>query len=428
MARGAECWHQSCAEVDIYSWPANIYNGPYIPFTRCTINGNLTNDQDEVITDPLRNSRSHEITMVHYNHSRRVTFIPNSLFLTFTNLDYLFISSANGFETLKPEYLRNAKKLKRLHIYTNSMRRLNANLFVEANNLEHINFAWNSIESIHRLAFNGLPNLQGVYIDYNKVKFVHPKTFSSFTKLNILAFQGTYGFMNCIGSVYMNANQRIPEIEGKIARDCTYSQFPDEVAAQKLIEDKNRTIQFNQTNNIIQDVQPTRVNNSTVKVLENPEMMQKFGEMHKKMEEIEAKINNQEAKRVKELAEQEKKFEKMMTDQQEEFDTKIDIEKTEMDAKLSALKQPNCNCEVLQEKIKVQVEASEIKILNEIETKFVYQNKKVEESELKNFKMNLALVDRINDHKTDTKKLAKVFENNLFKYERRLAVLEKKDL
>ena len=96
-------------------------------------------------TNSRNRNSNYEVTTVWYESGNMVKFIPNSLFTTFVNLEFLYIHYNNKFETMKPEYLRNAKKLKNIYIRNNSVKKLNAQVFAEANNLEHINFYGNQI-------------------------------------------------------------------------------------------------------------------------------------------------------------------------------------------------------------------------------------------------------------------------------------------
>ena len=130
---------QTCHSFDSSSAYANTYDGPWKLYYRCNIFGDLQNEQEQVTTDTSENTKSNdEVTGVYYYPEYMVKFVPNSLFTTFVNLEYLYIGSINKFETLQPEYLRNATKLKNINIPNNSVKKLNAQVFAETNNLEPI--------------------------------------------------------------------------------------------------------------------------------------------------------------------------------------------------------------------------------------------------------------------------------------------------
>ena len=294
---------QKCYSFSSSSQYANTYDGPMKSYYWCWIKGNLQNEQEEVTTDTSSNEKSNdEVTGVWYDYNSMVKFIPNSLFTTFVNLEYLIIDYNNQLETMKPEFLRNAKKLKNINIYKNSVKKLNAQVFAEANNLEHINFGHNQIESIHKLAFNGLSNLQEVYLYGNKIKNLHPKTFTSIAQLNILELTGGN---NCVNEKFTNANQKFTEIEAKISSACTYKPFLEEDLAAVELELQKQSIKNKQ-----QEVKQTEVN-------------EKISNLMAKVQVMEAKIISQEEKRVKELADQQNKFDAMIAAQKLQMDEKL---------------------------------------------------------------------------------------------------------
>ena len=248
MTGGTESVEQSCYKFNSVNYFLNTYDGPEKAHYVCHIDANLENDQEEVTTDTSKNTKSNEdVTAVWYACCNTVKFIPNSLFSTFTSLEYLYISFNNVFDTIKQEYLRNATNLKCLVIYNNSVKKLDKNVFSEANSLEHINFLDNEIESIHKKTFNGLPNLQGVYLQMNKIKSLHPSTFSSIVNLNILVL---YGDENCVDEKFLRANRKFPEIERKILKSCTYEPFPGEV----LEEIEHQKVQLAKVYDMINDL------------------------------------------------------------------------------------------------------------------------------------------------------------------------------
>ena len=235
MAGGAKSLEQECVSFYFKDWPINTYDGPEKSYYICRILGQLENNsEDGVTTNTSKNTKSNdEVTSVYYYWGQTVKFIPNSLFDTFSNLEFLYVDYKNKFETMKREYLQNATKLKNLKIFRNSLRIIDGNVFSEAKNLEHINLSDNQIMSIHKEAFNGLPNLKGVFLLYTKITNLHPTTFSFIVNLNVLHLTGGE---NCVNERFISASQKFPEIEGKISARCTYEPFPDEV----VVEDKNK--------------------------------------------------------------------------------------------------------------------------------------------------------------------------------------------
>ena len=453
---------QKCNRFYSASWSININNGLTKSYYICEINGNLENDQEEVTTDTSLNKKSNaEVTMVQYQLYHSVEFIPNSLFDTFENLEYLVIESRNKFETMKREYLRNANKLKNLWINNNSIKKIDGNVFSEAKSLEYMNFRFNKIESIHREAFNGLPKLQGVYLYYNRIKKLHPETFSLIATLNNLHLEGA---KNCANAAFISANAKFPQIEAKISSSCTYEPFPDKVnAIQKLAEEKK--IKFQELND--------KIGNLTV---EAQAKQKKFVEMSNQLEQMKAELSSQQNKQVKELANHQKELTKIASEklqlqakitqmeaknqqleaklaiQQKEpqecksepqlestsLQNLIDSKLTQMEAKLAVQK-----LELLQEcKSELQLESTTYP--NQIDSKFTQMEvkltaqkleHKVEEGKLAGQMMTLqniyfSLVDRINDQKDWNKKysdeIGTTCENNLRLVQSRLAFLEKK--
>ena len=103
------------------------------------------------INTKTNNKTNAEVNCLQYSgeNENTVDFIPTSIFDTFGNLEILYISKNQNFKIMKPQYLRNATKLKLLFIFGNQVTNLDENLFVEAENLEYVSFEENKIESIH---------------------------------------------------------------------------------------------------------------------------------------------------------------------------------------------------------------------------------------------------------------------------------------
>ena len=431
IAEGTESLRQKCDNFDNVGRQANTHDRPKRTYYTCSIIGNLTNDQEEVTTDTSLNAQSNaEVTAVQYFSSETVKFIPNSLFETFVNLEYLFISFDNKFETMKREYLQNANKLKNIWIYDNLIQKIDGNVFSEAKNLEHINFESNQIESVHKEAFSGLPNLKGVYLQGNKIKRLHPETFSLIANLNILKLSGC---ANCVNETFTSTNQKFPEIEAKISSGCTYELLPDEVLAiQKLAEENQIKIQeFNdEIGNLVAVSQAVSHANQ-----------EKFKEMTNKLEKMQSEMSSQQEKRLVNL---QKQFDIKIADQQKEFKAKIASEKLQMETKYNQLEaklatqQKECKSELQLEftnhkneiettitKMKAKLTAQKLELLQECKSETLQEIIK------HNIKQNLAFVKRINDQKDSNKKysdeIETTCENNLRLVQSRLTNLENKD-
>ena len=417
MAGGTDGLEQKCTGFYSVNWWINTNDGPEKSYYICQINGSLENDQEVVTTDTSENTKSNaEVPAVYYQHSQTVKFIPNSLFATFVNLEYLVISFGNKFETMKREYLQNAKKLKNLKIFTNSVKKLDGNVFSKAKSLEHINFYKNQIESIHKEAFNGLPNLQGVYLDKNKIKILHLETFSSISNLNDLGLKGDE---NCVNEKFTSANQNFPQIEAKISSGCTYKPFPDEVNAIQNLAEKNK-IKIQEFND--------KIGNLTA---EAQAKQQKFDEMTNQLEKMKAELSSQQEKQVKELAEQQK-----------EFDAKIASEKLQLEAKITQLE---TKLAIQQKECKTELQLESTSLQNQIDSKFTQMEAKLTAQKIKHKvekgklagqimtlqNIDFSLVDRINDQKDWNRKysdeIGTTCENNLRLVQIRLAVLENKN-
>ena len=409
MAGVTESLEQKCYTFYYANLFINNYDGPTKSYYMCRINGALENDQEEVTTVTSENPRSNEeVTMVHYDSGQIVKFIPNSLFDTFSNLELLYVYSNNNFKTMKREYLQNANKLKNLHIYQNLLKKIDGNVFSEAKNLEHINFAHNQIESIHKEAFSGLPNLQGVYLQENRIKNLHPKTFSSIANLNVLQLKGG---TNCVKEKFTSANQKFPEIEGKISSSCTFELLPDAIE-----------IKIQETNDMIDNLKKANQEN--------------FKEMTNKLEEI----SSQQEKSVNELADQQIKFDAKISDQQKEFDTKIADQQKKFDTKI-ADQQKVFDAKISSEKLQMEVKNSQIDVkITQMEAKLSAQklellqeckSEALQEIVKHNTEQNLALEERINDQKDWNRKysdeIETTCENNIRLVQIRLTVLETKD-
>ena len=384
MAGGTNSFEQKCDRFAPDTWAVNTHSGYFKLYYICNINGELENDQEEVTTDTSKNTRSNEdVTMVIYKSSKTVKFIPNSLFDTFVNLEYVLIHFTNKFETMKREYLRNAHNLKSLKVYGNPIKKIDANVFAEAKNLKNINFCNNHIELIHKEAFNGLPNLREVYLFENNIKKLHPQTFSSIATLNLLDLSGNE---TCVNEKFTSVDRRFPEIEGKISTRCSY-EIPDEVT----VEDES----LKQANDKI-----------SILTAETQANQEKIKEMTSKLEEMKAEIRRQQEKHVKEFADQQKEYDANIAginlQNKAELATQMEAKTNQMEVKLTA------------QKLELVQECKSVALL-EI-AKHSFEEGKLSGQMMTLQNVYLALVNSINDQK-----------NILQLVQERLTNLEKKD-
>ena len=184
--------------------------------------GNITDPNETYEINTKANTKANaEVICLQYSaeNGNTVDFIPNSIFNTFVNLEVLLIRENQNFKIMKPQYLKDAKKLKLLLIFGNKITNLDENLFVEADNLEYISFEENKIESIHKRTFNGLQKLQVLRLQGNLIKNVHFETFSHLINLQILDLLQN----ECINHKFTNLGMKFTEIETKIGNNCTYN-------------------------------------------------------------------------------------------------------------------------------------------------------------------------------------------------------------
>lgn len=211
---------QHCtADDDRYFW--NSYdngrgkNRLPLCFVRDT---ELLNENETVTT--IYSGFTGEVKMFQYFSGNKLKFIPNSIFDTFQFLEHFYIFNKDQqFETLKPSYLKGAKRLKVFYItLQKQFKSLEANTFSEAPILEHINLQNNALESIHETSFSGLSKLQGIYLKDNKLSTLHPSTFSNLPQLNVLDILAN----TCIQKKYENAPNIKSTIETEIRGGCSY--------------------------------------------------------------------------------------------------------------------------------------------------------------------------------------------------------------
>lgn len=236
----------------------NTVEGTTKSYWKCHVNNvKLLIENELVTTDFSANSKPNaNVTAFLYHIGNDIKFIPNSIFVDFINIEHFYINSNQGFETMKPEFLRNATKLISFFVHSNIISRLDANIFIEAPTLEHINLQNNKIETIHFLTFSGLPNLKNVYLNNNKVTNLYPVTFSHHPHLLTLNLMEN----TCINKKFSNASHEIPLISAEIATACKFNWSIDDVleitvqkekmAGKKVVRLLN---QFDQMNNYIQD-------------------------------------------------------------------------------------------------------------------------------------------------------------------------------
>ena len=215
----------------------------------------LKNENDSVTTDSYGNQRlNSDVRMVDYFTGNIVKYIPNSIFLTFINMEYFWISKNQQFEVMKPHYLKNAKNLRVFRIDANLITQLDAHIFVEAPNLQYINMRDNKISVIDILAFSGLPLLNGVYLKSNQIIELHPTTFSSLLSLNILELLNN----KCINLSFQIINKSFQTVQTEISKNCKYDlklieleqlQVTDPIADMKF---KDLTTKLNNLTEVVE--------------------------------------------------------------------------------------------------------------------------------------------------------------------------------
>lgn len=264
---------QTCQYYDSESWEINSFDGPRRFYRECYMNKfDLLNASETVTTVLTGYSNAIDIQLVYYASTKLIKFIPNSLFATFLNLEYFMIFDNNRLEVLKPEFLKNAKKLKVFRVQYNEIKVLSKNVFREAPSLENINLRNNKIESVHKLAFHGLPQLRGVYLINNKIKLIHTTTFSHLIKLRALNLLNNV----CIDTLFVNSHQEYREIEKEVGRSCKYIMDVEELAESKkkkineaLMLNKTQTLTDLNAQLTANLTRITRLNSAKIKKIQN---------------------------------------------------------------------------------------------------------------------------------------------------------------
>ena len=201
---------QICTFHSSDNW--TLIDWKFIKIYVCEIKGANMVDPNVTYTinTKANNKTNAEVNYLLYSakNGNTVDFIPSSIFDTFANIEVLDISVKQNFKIMKPQYLRNASKLKLLFIFENKITNLDENLFVEAENLEYIDFEDNKIESIHKKTFRGLQKLHLLLLNNNLIKHVHFETFSHLINLQILNLLQN----QCIDHKFTNLNMNFSEI------------------------------------------------------------------------------------------------------------------------------------------------------------------------------------------------------------------------
>ena len=201
----------------------NTVDGPTKNYWRCYVDNVKVLAGNELVTTitTANTKQKTDVTQFLYNTGCVIKFIPNSIFIDFPNIEYLYIYENQQFEEMKPEYLKNATKLITFRIHKNIISKLDANIFVEAPTLEHINLFGNKIETIHYLAFSGLPNLQNIYLNENKITNLHPNTFTYIRHIQTLNLLTN----TCIDKKFSNASHENTVISGEIGKACKFAAW-----------------------------------------------------------------------------------------------------------------------------------------------------------------------------------------------------------
>ena len=111
---------QTCQYYVSESWEINSFDGARRVYRECYINKfDIVNANETVSTVLVGHPNPRDIQLVYYASTKLIKFIPNSLFATFPNLEYFMIFDNNRLDVLKPEFLKNAKRLKVFRVQSN---------------------------------------------------------------------------------------------------------------------------------------------------------------------------------------------------------------------------------------------------------------------------------------------------------------------
>ena len=83
----------------------------------------LIDHSTPVTTNTAANLRSNDDVELIYYKDNVVKVLSTTIFDTFPNAEYFCIDSGQHFEIMKPEYLKNAHKLKVFQVFNNSISR-----------------------------------------------------------------------------------------------------------------------------------------------------------------------------------------------------------------------------------------------------------------------------------------------------------------
>lgn len=205
----------------------------------CTIHHtNVLNETQGMMTYTNRfQCLDEDVEMFIYKTGNNLSYIPNSIFETFSCLKYFEIHSDQGLEVLKPEYLKNARSLESFSVIDNDIKQLDANLFEEAPNLVSINLEANKIVIVHKKAFSGLFKLESIYLQGNNIKFLHPTTFSHLTSLLELDLTSN----GCINKMYNFWPSRFYVVETETLQFCPYDFYMNFFNVKRNIDQSSTT-------------------------------------------------------------------------------------------------------------------------------------------------------------------------------------------
>lgn len=261
---------QSCT-FEYRHWTTKGVGGLYYT---CTIS-NTTITSEPVTTKTSNNRNSNQkVTAVQYSAGSDLKFIPNSLFITFTSLQFFIMAFVN-LKSLKQDFFKNANNLKGIQINGNPFTFLEENLFVKAPRLEGINLGGNEITFIHKLAFNGLLKLQWIELHSNKITSLSPWTFTSLSNLQFLKLVGN----ECINQNFQNPREIMDVLESEIKKSCVHQVDIDQHFMGNLAE---LVVKLTTQNEQIQ----ARINKMEEKsITDNKNMNEIIENMYKKYED-----------------------------------------------------------------------------------------------------------------------------------------------
>lgn len=178
------------------------------------------NEEDNFLVNDIHVPRytDNEVLQVSAVHSR-FNFIPNSIFLKFSNLERLYLYDVKPI-TIDEKTFKNCLSLKSIHMDFNMITKLPAKAFQECKNIERIRIVNNEISSIKKDTFKGLYKLTALRLTHNKISTIIAESFEILPQLKVLRLSHNkiksihplaFQFMVQLRNLYLNDNICIDE-------------------------------------------------------------------------------------------------------------------------------------------------------------------------------------------------------------------------